>query len=154
MALQVFARLVKVLQLVDGDYKHSMGFLVGMLEDAKKEIKERLKNNESANKPILDIIDAKTTGRLDSPLHLASYLLNPYYYYRNGDIANYSHLMDAFVTCVDNFFPNDFDMQNKVVNVELLRYKDVKGMFERKVAIFGRSTNDAHFDPSKLFSIY
>lgn len=154
MALQVFAPLVKVLRLVDGDYKPSMSFLVGGLEDAKTEIKEKLKKNESSYKPILDIIDAKTKRRLDSPLHLAGYFLNPCYYYRDGNVPKYPHIMDAFITCVENFFSNDFDMQNRVVNVELLKYKNASGMFGRKVAILGRSTNNTHFDPGKLFSMY
>lgn len=65
----VFAQLVKVLWLVDGDKRPSMGLLVGGLEDAKKEIKERLKNNVNDYKPISDIIKAKAKKRLDSPFY-------------------------------------------------------------------------------------
>lgn len=76
IALQIFAPLLKVLRLVDGDRKPSMGFMIGRLEDAKMEVKEKLKNNESPDKHFLEIIDAKAKERLDNPLHLAGHFLN------------------------------------------------------------------------------
>lgn len=50
------------------------------------EIKDKLKNNESTYTPISEIIDAKTKGRLDGPLHLVGYYLNSYYFHRNGTL--------------------------------------------------------------------
>ncbi|KAL5821787.1 hypothetical protein ACOSQ3_023669 [Xanthoceras sorbifolium] len=47
LCLKVFAPLVKVLRLVDGDVKPSMGFLYGELKNAKEEIKVVLRNNVS-----------------------------------------------------------------------------------------------------------
>ncbi|KAL5739057.1 hypothetical protein ACOSQ2_028237 [Xanthoceras sorbifolium] len=47
LCLKVFAPLVKVLRLVDGDVKSSMGFLYGELKNAKEEIKVVLRNNVS-----------------------------------------------------------------------------------------------------------
>ncbi|KAL5733434.1 hypothetical protein ACOSQ2_033126 [Xanthoceras sorbifolium] len=45
LCLKVFAPLVKVLRLVDGDVKPSMGFLYGELKNAKEKIKVVLRNN-------------------------------------------------------------------------------------------------------------
>ncbi|KAL5826529.1 hypothetical protein ACOSQ4_018326 [Xanthoceras sorbifolium] len=45
LCLKVFAPLVKVLRLVDGGVKPSMGFLYGELKNAKEEIKVVLRNN-------------------------------------------------------------------------------------------------------------
>ncbi|AQK40403.1 hypothetical protein ZEAMMB73_Zm00001d023926 [Zea mays] len=42
LCLKVFEPLVKLLRLVDGDVKSSMGFLYGELINAKKAIKEAL----------------------------------------------------------------------------------------------------------------
>ena len=53
-----------------------MAFLYGELKQAKEEIKEAFKKVETNYHPILAIIDAKSEGRLDSPLHLAAYVLN------------------------------------------------------------------------------
>lgn len=43
----------------DGDWKPSMSFLFGGLEDAKIEIKEKLRNNESIYKLVLELIDIR-----------------------------------------------------------------------------------------------
>ncbi|XP_002440161.2 uncharacterized protein LOC8061081 [Sorghum bicolor] len=47
LTVSVFEPLFKVLRLVDGDVKPSMGFVYGEILKAKKEIKESLGNNES-----------------------------------------------------------------------------------------------------------
>ena len=69
LTLTVFEPLVKVLRLVDGDVKPSMGFIYGELLKAKREIKEAFGNNESWFKEVIAIISKKMKGRLDSPLH-------------------------------------------------------------------------------------
>jgi hypothetical protein len=123
LCLKVFAPLVKVLRLVDGDKKPSMGFVYGELLQAKEEIKEAFKHQEANYRPILDIIDAKARDRLDSPLHVAAYLLNPYYFFKDQSIQYDPLVMEEIFTCVEKFFPEDIGMQNLVTNVELLKYK-------------------------------
>ena len=59
LCLIVFAPLVQVLHLVDGDQKLSMDFLYGELKQANEEIKVTYKNVEANYRPIIDIIDAK-----------------------------------------------------------------------------------------------
>jgi len=81
LTLVVFEPLFKVLRLVDGDVKPSMGFVYGELLKAKRQIKEALGNVESRFKDIIAVVDKKMAGRLDSPLHLTAYLLNPHYSY-------------------------------------------------------------------------
>ena len=126
LALKVFAPLVKVLRLVDGDKKPSMGFVYGELLRAKEEIKEAFKNQEAHYRPILDIIDVKARGRLDSPLHLAGYLLNPYFTYNDPRIEN--------DTAMESFFSDDIQSQNLVANIELLKYMKKDGGSERALA--------------------
>lgn len=62
-----------------------------------------------AHKPILDTIAVKVKDRLDSPLHLAGYELNPYYNYKDDEVVRKSRVMKAIVTCVEKFFHNDCD---------------------------------------------
>ena len=147
--LKVFAPLVQVLRLVDGDRKPSMGFLYGELKQAKEEIKVAYKNIEANYRPILDIIDVKAKDRLDRPLHLAAYLLNPYYFFKDQSIEDDPMVMDSFITCVEMFFPNDFQLQHLVSNVELLKYKGKVGSFGRDLAMAGCACNDDNYDPSK-----
>ncbi|KAL5826990.1 hypothetical protein ACOSQ3_018835 [Xanthoceras sorbifolium] len=79
LCLKVFAPLVKMLRLVDGDIKPSMDFLYGELRKEKEDIKVALKNSENAYRPILDIIDSKAKDRLDTLLHKTAYLLHLFY---------------------------------------------------------------------------
>lgn len=44
-----------------------------------------------------------------------------------------------------NYFSMTFDIQNKVVNVDLLKYKDVSSMLGRKLALLGKNKNDGSF---------
>lgn len=37
--------------------------------------------------------------------------------------------MGALLTCVESFFPNDYDKQKIVCNHELLKYKGMEGIF-------------------------
>ncbi|XP_062016188.1 uncharacterized protein LOC133732615 [Rosa rugosa] len=147
LCLKVFAPLVKVLHLVDGDRKPSMGFVYGELLRAKEEIKMAFKDQETHYRPILDIVDGKARGRLDSPLHLAGYLLNPYYTYANSSIENDNVVMDGFFTCVEVFFPDDIQTQSLVTNVELHKYLKKDGGFGRVLAKAGCAQNDDNYNP-------
>jgi hypothetical protein len=67
-----------------------MAFLYGELEKAKKDIMIGLGNADRSGtlyKEIMDIIDKKKKDRLDSPLHRAAYLLNPYYSYNDDSVS-------------------------------------------------------------------
>jgi hypothetical protein len=86
LTLAIFEPLVKVLRLVDGDVKPSMGWVYGELLKTKREIKEAFGNVQSRYKEVMEVIDKKMNGRLDSPLHLIAYLLNPHYSYSDPSI--------------------------------------------------------------------
>lgn len=147
MCLKVFAPLVKVLRLVDGDLKPTMGFIHGELEEAKKEIRKALDNLEKNYKPIVDIIEQKSKGRLDSPLHWMAYLLNPYYFYKDSTIQFDRDVISATFKCVDAFYPNCLDTQTFVINTELAKYTKKEGNFGHPTATKGCSKNDESNDP-------
>lgn len=66
--------------------KTLMDFVYRELKREKEAIKEAFKNVEINYRPILDIIDVKGRDRLDSPLYLAAYLLNPYNFFKDQSI--------------------------------------------------------------------
>lgn len=134
MCLGVFEPLVKVLRLVDGDVKPSMGFLFGELTKAKKEIKQCYNNMEARYKDIMAIVDKKMKDRLDSPLHLAAYLLNPHYSYVDTSLFEDSKLTEGFINCVETFYHGDEEMQDQVVNKELRIFQNREGAFAKKLA--------------------
>ncbi|CAN1813043.1 hypothetical protein LINPERHAP1_LOCUS26738 [Linum perenne] len=104
LCLKVFEPLVRVLRLVDGDVKPSMGFVYGELVNAKRDIQEALGNVESRYKDVMTIVNKKMSGRLDAPLHLTAYMLNPHYSYANSSIFDDSRITDAFMTCAEQFY--------------------------------------------------
>lgn len=150
LCLKVFAPLVMVLRLVDGDWKPSMGFVYGELKKAKEDIKEAYKQNEGNYRLILQIIDTKSLGRLDSPLHLTAYFLNPFYLFKDPTMKDDLIIMDGVFTCVESFFPGDFEVQNEVINKELLKYKNKEGEFGRPLAAKRCEENNDTYDSGNL----
>lgn len=148
-SLLVFAPLVKVLRIVDADRKPAMGFLYGEVLRAKEEIKIALNNYPKNYDPILEIVDEKIRGRVDTPLHLMAYLLNPHYFYNDPNIQLDSVVLDGVIDCLDVICYGDFDLMNKVMNVELSVYKSKKGVFAKPIAARGCAVNDDKFDPGK-----
>ncbi|XP_022883721.1 uncharacterized protein LOC111400523 [Olea europaea var. sylvestris] len=135
LCLRVFTPLVKVLRLVDGEEKPSMGFVYGELLKAKDDIIKTLKR-ESDYMPILNIIDLKGKDRIDSPLHTTAYLLNPFYFFKNPKIKDNQLITNNVILCVEKFF-SDAQMQHHVINVELQRYTQKEGAYGRKLAACG-----------------
>ena len=65
--LKVFEPLVKVLRLVDGDDKPTMGFIYEAMDRAKQAIMENVKYHDK----YIKIIDARWNDQLHHPLHAA-----------------------------------------------------------------------------------
>ena len=150
LCLKVIFPLVKVLRLADGDQKPSMGFLYGELKKSKEDIKIAFNNLENNYLPIIDIIETRSKGRLDSPLHLTAYLLNPYYFFKDQSIKDDVMVSDAAFVCLEKFFRGDFEKQDQVMNMELPKYKAKEGDFGRLLATKGCLENNSSYDPSIL----
>lgn len=157
LCLRVFEPLVKVLRMVDGDVKPSMAFLYGDILKAKKEIMVGIGSqdkvgNANLYKSILEIIDGKMKDRLDSPLHLAAYFLNPYFSYNDSSIFGDEDVMDGFISAVEIFYHGDYDKQNQVLNEDLHKFKDKVGHFAKPVAMAG--CKDYDLCPAKWWGNY
>ncbi|KAL5759938.1 hypothetical protein ACOSQ2_018776 [Xanthoceras sorbifolium] len=152
--LKVFAPLVKVLRLVDGDKKPAMGFVYGELLQAKEDIKVALNNVDRNYKPIIDIIDARIKGRLDSSLHLAAYFLNPYYCYKDTTIKDKVDVNVAMFECVEAIYSTDnYHIQDTIANTEIRKYKMKEGTFRLQLAISGCKNNTQDYDPGTIFKL-
>ncbi|KAF2604677.1 hypothetical protein F2Q70_00027470 [Brassica cretica] len=133
------------LRLADGEKIPSLGFIYGELLVAKNSIKETTDHLEKNYQPIFKIIDEKMKGWLDSPLHMASYVLNPFYFYKDN-IQCDLEVMDGSITCVETFYHGDFEKQGLVVNHEVNLYKNRNGSFGRNLAMTGCEKKE-NFDP-------
>ncbi|XP_042466311.1 uncharacterized protein LOC122048862 [Zingiber officinale] len=128
--LKVFAPLAKVLRIVDVDKKPSMGFVYGELLQSRKDIKNALSNVPKNYQPIIDIIDAKMKDKLDSPLHLITYLLNPFYHYKDSLLHLNQTVTIRIIDCMDVIFFGDIDMQNIILSEELPMDKKKEYLWE------------------------
>ncbi|XP_066351342.1 uncharacterized protein [Miscanthus floridulus] len=147
----VFEPLVKVLRLVDGDVKPSMGYVYGELLKAKREIKEAFRNVEKNYKEVMAIVDKKMKGRLDSPTHVAAYMLNPYYSYSNVAIFSDPTVVEKFMQCVETFYYGDDDKEYRTVNEDLEKFQKRQGNFSKKMA---KSCERFEFNPASWWRLY
>ncbi|AQK88770.1 hAT dimerization domain-containing protein / transposase-related [Zea mays] len=151
LCLKVFEPLVKVLRLVDGDVKPSMGYVYGELLKAKREIKEAFGNVENKYREVMAIVDKKMKDRLDSPLHVAAYMLNPYYSYNNPAIFSDSNVVEKFMQCVETFYDGNDEKEYRAVNEDLDKFQKRQGSFSKKMA---RSCERFEFQPASWWRLY
>ncbi|XP_071696589.1 uncharacterized protein [Rutidosis leptorrhynchoides] len=138
--------------MVDADWKPSMGFLHGELKKAQQEIKEALNNQKIFYEPVMKIIRMKMSGRLDSSLHLAAYLLNPYYLYNDMDIQYDEKVNEAVNDVVETLYPQDLDMQQKILLEELPVYTCRSESFAKLLALKSCEVNTEKYDPANWWT--
>jgi hypothetical protein len=83
---------------------------------------------------IIAVIEKKMAGRLDSPLHLTAYLLNPHYSYSNPAIFDEPKITEGFIAAVEKFYYHDEDKQHQAANIELKMFQNREGPFNKKLA--------------------
>lgn len=103
--------------------------IYGQIKVAKKEVIRIRKYVKETYNPTMYLVDSRIKDRLDGPLHLTRYLLNPYYYYKDDEAKNDCNCLGALLTCVGALFLDDFQTQNLVSNIELHNYKAMKYIF-------------------------
>ncbi|KAL5865119.1 hypothetical protein ACOSQ3_002633 [Xanthoceras sorbifolium] len=152
--LKVFGPLVKVLRFVDEDKKSAMSFVYRELLQVKEDIKVALNNVDRNYKPIIDIIDARMKGRLDSSLHLAAYFLNPYYCYKDTTIKDKVDVNFAMFECVEAIYGTEnFEMQDTIANIKIRKYKMKEVSFGPPLAISVCKNNREAYDLGTIFKV-
>lgn len=145
-AINIFEPLVDVLRRM-GSGILSMGYIYGDLANAKKEIALRFGNKEKHYLPVWNIIDKRCDAKLKTPLQLAGYYLNPFFYYQNkNEIENLEIFTDALVECTRSMY-KDQSTQEKIVN-QLKLYKTASKSFGRELAI--RQSTQMNLDPGNF----
>jgi hypothetical protein len=124
--------LVRVLRMVDGDEKPSMGYLYEAMDKAKECIKKRLRNRLSAYGPYIRVIDARWDKQLHSPLHAAGCFLNPGIYF-GPKFTKQKEVSKGLVTAIMRLI-SDLEVQDKVF-AQLEEYKKSIGYFGTAAAI-------------------
>ena len=76
--------LVRILRMVDGDKKPSMGYLYEAMRKTMEKVKETFNGKVEEYEPYLSIIERRWKNQLCQPIHVAAYYLNPQYQYSEG----------------------------------------------------------------------
>jgi len=135
-----FEPLVDVLRKMAGG-RLSMGYIYGEIANTKREIAMRFENKEEQYLPIWKEIDFRLHDSLMTPLHLASYYLNPFFYYQNKDeIKKVEVFRDAIVECARKMY-QDQPTQEKIVH-QLDLYRTASQSFGTAHAISNQMTAD------------
>ncbi|XP_075659142.1 uncharacterized protein LOC142629024 [Castanea sativa] len=111
---------VRVLCLVDGDEKPTMGYFYEAMDKAKEEIKKRLKNKVSLHGHYIRVIDARWGKQFHSPLHAASCFLNLAIYFRPS-FKRQNEVQRGLLSTLMRLVP-DLDIQDKISS-QLDEYK-------------------------------
>ncbi|XP_066324016.1 uncharacterized protein [Miscanthus floridulus] len=131
-AVNYFEPLATILRRMDSDVP-AMGFLYGYLLEAKNEISKRFNNDRKKFEEVFHFIDKRWDSKLKTPLHRASYYLNPFYYYQNKvAIEENESFRDGVITCITKLVPNE-DTQDKIIE-ELQKFQDAEGSFGKDIA--------------------
>ncbi|KAI3939177.1 hypothetical protein MKX01_002045, partial [Papaver californicum] len=107
--------LVKVLRLVDGDDKPTMGYIYKAIDKEKEQIQINFKNVKNRYDVYMDIIKVRLNTQLHGPLHTHLFILCKYYYSPD--------------------FVVDFDIKNRLYDV--IRRMCPSSMFTNAGGMFG-----------------
>ncbi|KAM0896110.1 hypothetical protein ACQ4PT_023379 [Festuca glaucescens] len=151
LCIKVFEPLVKLLRLADSDGP-SMATMYGELLSTKKAIMAAVENSEKDYLMIIQAMDTKMKGRLDSPLHIAAFMLNPKYSYADSTIFSDVEVVAAFMEVMEQFYHDDDEKQNIVLNIDFTRFKKKEGMFGKVAAT--KAISNANFDAADWWSTY
>ncbi|KAI8547698.1 hypothetical protein RHMOL_Rhmol07G0216500 [Rhododendron molle] len=134
--LKVQEPLVKVLRLVDGDRKPTMGFIYEAMDRAKMAIQ----NNCRYYTEYWRIIDRRWAIQLHTDLHAAGYFLNSIFQY-GGNLSNHREVMDGVRKVIMRLLP---DLNEQVEAINQIRHATRRSDEER----------DDHFNPINLDYIF
>ncbi|KAG8635684.1 hypothetical protein MANES_16G054458v8 [Manihot esculenta] len=109
--MKVQEPLLKVLRLVDGDDKPTMGFIYEAMERAKLAIQKNCRSYLEYWR----IIDHRWNFQLHHDLHAAGYFLNPQYQYGPHDIGNDNEIMLGLKNVIQRL-EGDLVNQGKTLN--------------------------------------
>ncbi|XP_019156870.1 PREDICTED: uncharacterized protein LOC109153457 [Ipomoea nil] len=131
-----------------------MRFVYGELIQAKEDIKKTFNEVVRNYEPIIKIVEEKMSNRLDSPLHLMPFMLNPYYHFKDPRLHLDVNVSLGCIEFLEIYYHGDIEMQNKVLNDEFPIYKRKDGVFGKTLAIKGCETNNERYDPAMWWSTY
>ncbi|PNY02045.1 hypothetical protein L195_g025349 [Trifolium pratense] len=156
MIAKIMAPIIKLLKIVDGDERPSMGYVYDGMQRVKNSIENMFRNRKTAYQPYTDIIMARWDKHLKRDLHAAAYFFNPVFQYGH-DFNEKSRVTEAVIKLfeVKSLCP----YASKAFQ-EMQMYRDRKGSFGKSSVVTlvaniqpGGKPNKIYYDPIDYESI-
>ncbi|GKU92834.1 hypothetical protein SLEP1_g6507 [Rubroshorea leprosula] len=106
LVVKIVGPLIRLLRIVDGDERPSLGYVYDGMYRARKAIKTILMNRKSLYKPYTRIIKERWDRQLRQNLHAAAYYLNPAFFYNKENFSTKKEIMKGFMDVVDAKVPS------------------------------------------------
>ncbi|KAK7293059.1 hypothetical protein RJT34_15920 [Clitoria ternatea] len=128
---KIVAPIIRLLRIVDGDEKPSMGYVYEGMQRAKNAVKEIFLNKVHLYKPYTDLIKARWDRHLKRSLHAAGYFLNPTFFY-NENFLEKTRVTHSLL----DFFEKKALCPNLNQGIqEMQLYRERQGTFGRESAL-------------------
>ncbi|XP_057507390.1 uncharacterized protein LOC130790464 [Actinidia eriantha] len=99
--VKIVKPLMRLLRIVDGDVKPSMGYVYEGIYRARIGIKKVFLNKRRLYKPYTDILKQRWDNQLRKNIHAAAYWLNPAFQYDQASFCRKPEVMSSFLDLVD-----------------------------------------------------
>ncbi|XP_034894179.1 uncharacterized protein [Populus alba] len=130
--------LVRVLRLVDGDDRPSMGYLYDAIHHAKEEMMRRFQKRKPRVKPFIDIINNRWDGQFYINLYAAAFWLNPRFQYDANIMDKHMSTISGLLDVLEKFVHGNLPLQSKITS-EMKFFRNAEHDFGRASAINNRT---------------
>jgi hypothetical protein len=130
--------LVRVLRMVDGDDRPSMGYLYDDIHHAKEEMLRRFQKRKAKVKPFIDIINNRWDGQLYRNLYAVAFWLNPQFQYDANIMDKHMSIISGLLDVLEKYAHGNLPLQSKITS-EMKLFRNAKHDFGRASAINNRT---------------
>nr|XP_034930717.1 uncharacterized protein LOC118061403 [Populus alba] len=130
--------LVRVLRLVDGDDRPSMGYLYDAIHHAKEEMMRRFQKRKSRVKPFIDIINNRWDGQFCRSLYATAFWLNPRFQYDANIMDKHMSTISGLLDVLEKYAHGNLPLQSKITG-EMKFFRNAEHDFDQASAINNRT---------------
>ena len=130
--------LVRVLRLVDGDDRPSMGYLYDAIHHAKEEMMRRFQKRKPRVKPFIDIINNRWDRQFYRNLFAAAFWLNPRFQYDANIMDKHMGTISGLLDVLEKYAHGNLPLQSKITS-EMKFFRNAEHDFGRASAINNRT---------------
>ncbi|GKV24229.1 hypothetical protein SLEP1_g33864 [Rubroshorea leprosula] len=130
LVVKIVGPLIRLLRIVDGDERPSLGYVYDGMYRARKAIKTILMNRKSLYKPYTRLIKGRWDRQLRQNLHAAAYYLNLAFFYDKESFSTKKEVMNGFMDVVDAKVPSRRNDNKRKTCFDPIDYESIENVEE------------------------